>query len=241
VLSGRIAGLRTHDGQVVAEAEWPAIVDRDTWERLKSVYTSRNYAGTGRSNARKYLLAGFAFCGLCGARMFTRNPAYICASAPGMGGCGRIHVNARLLEELVVEMVFDALDGPELAKRIAASDVDAEHDNVASSIAHDEAALEELSRDFYVDHLISKNEFLAARRGLEQRLDDSRRRLARSSRTTALEGFVGDGEALRASWPAMTLDERRAVLGAVLDRVLINRSGSKSRFDPNRVVPVWRY
>jgi len=61
----RIAGLRTYHGEVVSEGAWPAIVDRETFERLQ--VKIRRSARPGRPARR--LLSGVARCGLCGSPM----------------------------------------------------------------------------------------------------------------------------------------------------------------------------
>jgi hypothetical protein len=38
----------------------------------------------------------------------------------------------------------------------------------------------------------------------------------------------------------MSLDQRRAVLGAVIERVVVNPTKVRGRFDPERVDVVWR-
>lgn len=46
--------------------------------------------------------------------------------------------------------------------------------------------------------------------------------------------------ALRAAWPAMNRYQRRAVLGAVIERVVVNPTKVRGHFDPERVDVVWR-
>jgi hypothetical protein len=47
---------------------------------------------------------------------------------------------------------------------------------------------------------------------------------------------------LRTSWPQLTLDQRRAVLTAVLERVVVDPALRPRRptFDPRRVEVCWR-
>ena len=105
-----------------------------------------------------------------------------------------------------------------------------------------EASLAELSSDFYVDHRISREEFFAARAGLEKRLEGNRLRLARRDGRGVLAGFVGEGGTLRRAWESGSLDWRRAVVGALLDRVVIEPGkAGRNAVDPQRVKPIWRY
>jgi len=56
--AGRIAGLREVDGDVLGDGAWEAILDRDTWERVRSRIT---HAPVGR-RPKKALLAGMVVC-----------------------------------------------------------------------------------------------------------------------------------------------------------------------------------
>ena len=61
----RIAGLLTYKGEVTGEAAWPAILDRETFDRLQVALSNRR-PQQRMSNSRKYLLSGIATCGTCG-------------------------------------------------------------------------------------------------------------------------------------------------------------------------------
>lgn len=63
LLSPRHAGLSSHRGEVVGVAQWPAIIDRDTHERLKARLPSR---GPRPTQVRNRLLTGLVRCGRCG-------------------------------------------------------------------------------------------------------------------------------------------------------------------------------
>jgi hypothetical protein len=45
--SPRVAGLRAYKGEIVGPAVWPAIVDPDTWEQLRTEAASRRRGGRG--------------------------------------------------------------------------------------------------------------------------------------------------------------------------------------------------
>lgn len=123
VLAGpRIAGLRTYQGEIVADAAWPPILDRTTWERIRAVIGDPRRRRGGRPPAR--LLTGLVRCGQCGGAMYAssganRAPRYMCWKSPGSVGCGRRAVQAEHLEREVVDQVLAVLDGPALIDRIA--------------------------------------------------------------------------------------------------------------------------
>lgn len=132
-----IAGLRSHQGEIVAQGTWEALVAREEWERVVRVLDER-----GRARASwtpKYLLAGRIECGLChapmvatpryrvvdGERVLVR--AYGCrAKKHGGSGCGGVSITAEVadvgkggeiggrvgIERFVCDWLLDRLAGP---------------------------------------------------------------------------------------------------------------------------------
>jgi site-specific DNA recombinase len=194
---------------------------------------------------RRYLLTGMIRCAECGAKLVARprsdkRRCYVCATGPGFNGCGKIRVLAEPVEDLVAEAVIQRLDSPHLAAALAELAVGNNGDDLASGVSDNERRLTELAED-WAHGKISRAEWLAARNVVERRLDTARKALARSTRTTALDGFFGAQGALRTAWPALGIDRRRAVLAAVLDRVTIRPAvRGRNRFDPARVDVTWR-
>ena len=117
---------------------------------------------------------------------------------------------------------------------------------VAGSSRHNElkAMLEtrrrELAQD-WADRVITRPEWLTARKRIEDRLTLARRQLAALSKTSALADYVGNSSELRARWADLPLSRQHAIVAAVLDHVVVNpgRRGF-NRFDPSRFDPVWR-
>jgi hypothetical protein len=84
-------------------------------------------------------------------------------------------------------------------------------------------------------------EWMAARKPIEQRLTAARKRLAKVSRTNVLDGYLGNGEGLRAEWDALDLSQQHAIVAAVIASVVVGpaRRGY-NRFDDSRLTPDWR-
>ncbi len=57
-------GKRVHQGEVVGQATWPALIDDDLWARANAAIDSHTRTSPTDSTAR-WLLAGIAQCGLC--------------------------------------------------------------------------------------------------------------------------------------------------------------------------------
>jgi DNA invertase Pin-like site-specific DNA recombinase len=252
--SGRIAGMREHHGEIVARAIWPAIVPPAPAARVREVL-GRSDRRTGGDRIRKYELVGFLRCGLCAALLKSRPLSqhgrrvrtYICKAGPGAKGCGRLGIVAEQLEELITEQVFYRTDTPALAKamqdRHRAGD-----DGLYEAIAADEAQLLTLAEDL-AEKRLTRAEWLRIREIVEARVEAAKSRMARQDGRAALSRYVGRRGRLRAAWPALGLDERRAVLAALVDRIVISAAKRKGApadasgrrmFDADRVAVDWR-
>ncbi len=62
ITSPAVAGLRVHHGEIVADATWEPVLDRDTWERVRVNLAARPKARRGRP-VREYLLTSRCVCG----------------------------------------------------------------------------------------------------------------------------------------------------------------------------------
>lgn len=96
----RYAGKRTYLGEVVAEAEWPALLSTDVWSRLQSVLTAPERRWRG--GPLKRWMTRVASCGRCGAPLVAgqvsrrRGPTYTFTTDRG---CGRLAIKAEWLEQ----------------------------------------------------------------------------------------------------------------------------------------------
>ena len=243
LLSPSLAGQRELDG-VRYPGTWPAIFTPEESLRLRSILVRR--PGVRReAPARRYLLNGLLRCGRCTGRMRSHLHTgdvrrYICEKRPGYVNCGSMSVRADDVEDLVRQMLIAAVDDGGLRKAILSQD--AHDDGLLDAVRQDELSLEVLSKDFYVEQLLSRDEFLAARGDLNSRLETNRTRLAERSRSRVLGELVTGQTALQDAWELKSVEWRRSVVGALLEKVMILPGQPGRRpFDPARVQPVWRY
>jgi len=230
LLSPRLAGKRIHRGEVVGEGQIPAIVDPAKHAELVALLTDpARY--TGR-RGQHYLLAGSIRC-VCGAPMLTHAlrsgyRRYRCVKGP-TGGCGKTYVKAEMIEDYTTEIVLAAL--PSIAARPEKEAPPADLDQ----LARDEKNLERCALDYYTSK-ITRAEFFAARRALEERIKAARARLATRRGARVVDATVAE------RWPALPFDERRIVIEAVLEAVVVRPVSVRGRraFEPERVSFVWR-
>jgi hypothetical protein len=242
LLSAAISGQREHRG-VLSPGCWPAILTPDEHRRLRAVLTDP--ARTRRLTARSYLLTGMLRCGLCGELLVARPRSdhtrrYVCARQPGNANCGKLARLAEPIEELVKEAVLITLDGVDLSTYIEKPTE--ETDALLEAIRTDEEALQQLSLDYYADRRIGRAEFFATRDALTARLEANRSKLAKANGHPALAGVIGAGAEVRAQWEQRSLDWRRAVIGAVVDYVVIEAAvKGRNVFDPALIKIKWRF
>jgi site-specific DNA recombinase len=240
--SGRIAGLREHRGEVIGPAVWEPIITIE--QREKILARMADAATNRRRTPRRYLLSGMLRCGRCGNRLYSsprkNRRRYVCLSGPDHGGCGHLTIVAPPVEELVTAAVLYRLDTPELAQALEGRTAeDTEAAALAEILAADQAQLDELAK-LYADKAIGVREWMAARGPIEDRINDTRRRIARLTRTDALAGFVGNGSDLKAAWSDLNLTRQAAIVKTIVDHVVI-APGTKgaNEVDPGRVEIVW--
>ena len=146
----------------------------------------------------------------------------------------------------MVEAIFAAADNRKMQKAIRAS-LQRKDDpaDVAQAVADDRQLLRELAEDLG-EKRISRAEWIAARAPIEKRLAAADRDLAASGEVGPVRLLAEGGGALREAWAAMTFDERRALVAAAVERVVVNPTLVHGRhvFDPARIPDdgiTWRF
>jgi site-specific DNA recombinase len=244
----RVAGLRQHQGVIVGEANWPAILDRDTWQRVRHVLLSLD-RGPAHKTSRSYLLSGFIFCGKCDRRLVgmpypNGTRAYGCFIGTTYRGCGGVRRAAEPVETLVREAVFSLFDhNPDFIRAFEVSDHQGtrELQTLYERLMDDTSALDELTNDYYVNREITKIQFVKSRQTLEDRMEVTKRELARleSDRLTADLTTVIASENVRDAWENAILDQRRQLIDALIKKIVVLPQAT-SVFDPHSILVSWR-
>ena len=248
LISGRIAGLREHHGEVIGPAAWPAIITPAERDRILARMTARSVTKTRAP--RTYLLSGMLRCGRCGNRLFSQarhnNPTnrvrrYVCLKGPDHGGCGRLTVVALPVEELLTDAVLTRLDSPQLAEALdGKASVEADVAALAAQLDADTTRLDELA-GLYAEGAVSAREWIAARDPINERIAQARRDIAKATDTSAVVELVGTGDVLRGQWDGLDIGRQQVVVRSVLDHAVIAPGTPGSRkLDIDRVRPHWR-
>lgn len=242
--SHRIAGIRALHGAAIAEAEWPAIVDADTFRRLVATLDGRYKLHPGQGT-RRYLLTGFLYCHRCDRKLIARptmkrSRTYVCTNNPDKGGCGGLRVLAEPLEDLVLDKVADAVDRRELALALDDSEGRLAELEGLKRVEELQGRLTELA-GIWAAGDIGRTEWITARQLIEADLDTARVAYQRAQTRLQVSVYDGDGEALRLAWTEMPLDRKRAVISAYIDRIVIGpATRGVGRFESERLDISWR-
>lgn len=240
----RYAGIRAHRKQVVGPAVWEPIISEETHRKVLAKMAEK--ASSTRRTPQRYLLSGMLRCGKCQNRLFSaprkNTRRYVCLSGPDHGGCGRLTVVADPLERLIADAVLYRLDTPEMADVLAGrSSTDERTQALSTTVDAAQEQLEELAAA-YAHQAITMREWMTARKSIEERLKTAQRQLAQVTRTDALVGLVGNGDAVGVSWSTLSLSRQVGVVAAVIDHVVIGPgTPGATGLDRSRVSVVWRH
>ena len=236
----RIAGDRSHHGLVVGTGVIPALLGRETWDRLRAVLSARN-GPTGARVVRRHVLTGLAVCGRCDAKLVARPDArgvtrYCCMA---IRGCGALVVAAKYLEPLVIEALMQRLDSPAFRAALEARVGRTETSVDLARLRGDEDALAEASEDYYVRRTLPKPEYQRVREALERRIEAARRKLNAASSTAGLARVAGIN--VRSEWERRPVTWRHELVALFVARIVVNPAPRRgTRFDPLRVDVEWR-
>lgn len=240
----RQAGMRVHRGVVVGPGKWPAILDRETHDRLVATLNNPARRRSMPPRRTEWTTLIRCHCGVALNRDSVRGvPTYRCHRRPGSTACGSASISAVPLEERLLEAVFIRFESPALGRAIdrRAKAIDAAEGSLSDTLHDIERRMAELAEMFAAGD-IDRPEWMAARAGLEQRQRDAKASMASLVGATALEPFTGTENLLRDAWSDLSVDRRRAVLAAVIDRVTIKPATRRGPvFDVNRIDIEWRF
>jgi DNA invertase Pin-like site-specific DNA recombinase len=243
----RNAGLIEQRGQVLGPAQWPAILDEDTWRAVLGILGDPARR-TNPGGQVRWLLSGIARCGECGAGCHVTNVG----SRPSLRGvpsycCPDKHVvrNAAELDAFVAGLIVARLSQPD------AVDLLLGNTTVDTGALHTELTvirerLDGLARE-YAEGTIDARQLAAGSAHLRAREVDVTAAIADASRGSVLSGVVAAPDVAEV-WNALPLGRRRAIIEALVTVTVLRaqrgrRPGwrpGESYFDPRAVAIEWQ-
>lgn len=227
----RYVGKVRYRGEIVADAEWPQLVDTETWEAVQSLVNGAR----GRVTRARSLLTGVAVCGVagCGATVHGGGNArknvrgYRCSAA-----LGHFSRRAEPVEEYVDRVVAARLNRPDAAELVHASDTSPEDQELLEALR---VQLDAVPVDF-ADGILAREQVPVVSKRLRERIAEVQGRMADAARERVLSPLIGNGD----RYLALPVDQRRQVID-VLMQVRIHAPGRGTRtFRPESVEIIWR-
>lgn len=243
ILKGpRIAGLRLYKGEIVAKAQWPAILPRDRWEAVCAVLASN--AEPARQGTLKRWLSNVLKCSLCGTMLVSwhgpgkgdQKRKYWCASTERYGGCGKISIVAMDTEREVERQVLDVLSQPHVIERLRWNMERADAATLRAELAEDDQQLRELA-GMWARREITLGEYRESRGIIEERTKRSKELLTAAS-PRLIRRLLADDP--RVTWQGLTPEEKREAVLLLCEyiTVLPFPKGRRRRFWADRLLPV---
>jgi DNA invertase Pin-like site-specific DNA recombinase len=229
LLKPATAGLAVRDGGLV-EAPWPAILEPGHWERLRDKLTLPSRR-TNTSNEPRWLLSGFATCGVCGGPIRAaggrnRAPAYV------GNGCCHVRRSATAADRHIGELVIRRLSQPDAADLLKpAPRPDVNAGKLRAEARRLRQRNDGLAR-MYASGQIDESQLAAGSRDIRDWLARIDVQLAVSDEPDPLPEFR-EGRPAAEVWSGLGVARRRAVVQALIGSVVINRAGRRGQgFDP---------
>lgn len=224
-------GRRVH-GIVLDEAAWWTIRDR-----LESRPRDRDGRRAIRDGAARHLLAGIALCGVCGARMYRatndRTPggwAYQCRGLYPGAPKGHVSRSGPALEAAVVTLVVARFCRPDALEAFREPGVGPQEVTRARARKSElEGELRELEREVEAGE-VSRRMASADERRIEGELEGLTVMLRPRMVEPLAAALAGPSPvAVAATWQGWTLDQQRAALRTLAERIEVPRVGRGRR------------
>lgn len=234
LLSPRLAGIRQYHGEEVGKAVWDPILQEDDWRRMYAILKdpSRQAPNVGGVEGRVYMLRGVLRCGECGTTLTAMHRGgqndriYGCRKVVGRKGCGHVYIRANTIEAWVRERLVPWADDPRMRDALSAV-AGAQAEEIRALVlenAGDEARLSEAA-SAYASGDISLATLGKVTRPLEKAIGERLAKIAAMRGQSTLDRFGGS---VAEKWEAMTPEDKRSVLLALVEHIRVDRANGRS-------------
>jgi site-specific DNA recombinase len=246
LLQPRLVGMRQHNGQLY-EGSFPAILERKTWQAVRAILTDPARMTTAVGGTPRHLLTGLIFCGVCEAKLRTtrygpdRVLYYRCPSRSD-GGRNCVARKVEDVDRLILRAIFRAAEKGQAwnqaaAKRPADDPTRPHYEALARLTAELDTLDAMVAEAELAERLGGKPSPSAAtlRRKMAER-DAERDRHQEAVNRLQHNRVVGQiPRNLRDVWDDLSLDRRRAILAATIERIKVHPQGQGRDFDPDAI------
>jgi DNA invertase Pin-like site-specific DNA recombinase len=230
------AARRVFQGEVVGAADWPPLVDDDTFDRVQARFELMRERNVRQSSTAR-LLTGVARCGKCGQRcsvIHDRNhrKVYMCHENYCVG---RDMVK---LDAYVTDAIVRFLSEPGAAAAIRGGPADAEVDEARAEADRLRRQLDDALHEFTAGRM-SATLLARVEADLRPKIETAEKQTRKVPIPLAID--VPDTDV--AGWweNELSPEQRREIVGSLLAAVVIRPTTRGSRrFDPRSVEIAWR-
>lgn len=233
----RYAGHNVYKGQIIGTGTQEALITEKVWDAAQNRRHVKNqrhrYGVKSGTNARKYLLTGWVYCGECQAAMVShqvkdREPSYRCSTT--RGGCGKVGMKMQWVDDAVSARLLELLSAPPADYTEPVED-DSLIERLEAQIAETQAA--------YRSGALSMADMLPMLAGLRSDLRDAQK--ARGEAESKRQALRYPGFANVKDWKASDLSAKRALLATHLKAVVIGsvRTRGAKKVDLHRIDVTW--
>jgi site-specific DNA recombinase len=217
-------------------AQWPAVLDEETWRLVGAVIKSQGDGPelpSGTAQRHSYVRVVRPL--LLSRPKAGGKPAYICGA--DLGGCGKIRVLAADFEQDVLERLFDRIDPEQLRDHQPADDGTAKAMAEMARLEGVKTRLAELAGTGELD----LTEFRAAKATNDRAMQALRETLARSAEDEAMQRARAEAVDLPDKWDDLGIEDRRRVVQALADRIEVGPAvKGRNFYAPERVKVTYR-
>ncbi|MEV0295627.1 recombinase family protein [Nocardia sp. NPDC050710] len=235
LLRPRNAGYSVYHGEIVNDAVWDPIVDRDTWTALRAKLETPGRGGN--SFERKYQGSGVYRCGKCssvtylsGAKRVDGTPIYKCRDT------GHLSRAVEPVDDMVTKVIVKRLSLPDAAITFGT------HNGVDLSELHTrraatQARLDELAELFAARH-IDASQLKAGSIPLRAELESIEQQQVAAREESVLANLPLGTDGVWEAWKACSPDVRGKMIDALLTVTIL--PGRGKYFDPSKVQIEWK-
>ncbi|MBV8540278.1 MAG: recombinase family protein [Pseudonocardiales bacterium] len=236
LLHARHAGLRTHNGTVVGDADWPELVAPESWRALTRVLNDPARVTTPGRAGRLNLLSGIATCAVCGASLRVGHSRGVRAYRCTLNGC--VSRTRDLLEQFVTNVMVARLSRPDALSLLAPGDDGGARREAEGAAERVRQRLDDAAASFAAGNLTTRQlEVITSQ--LKPELAALEAAAAPpADRSTVLGKLVSTDNVARV-WESTPPDVRRAAI-ALLMEIKVGRARRGPGFDPDTVFIDWR-
>lgn len=236
ITNPRYMGKRSHLGEVVADAVWPAIVDEPTWHAANSILA--NPARRSSPKRGRYLLSGLAKCGVCGALIHAGGnarqgvPGYRCG-----GSMGHFSRRSEPVETYVSAVITARLSRPD-ARNLLTAKAGPDIESLRLEAIAKRARLDEVAVE-YANGVITMGQLSTITELVNAQLQTIEAQLADAGRVDVLGDLI-DSIDISATWEGFSQERKRAVIDTLADIRVMPVGRGVRNFDPHSVQFDWK-